>query len=114
MDMTEDDRFEKSISSALEKETEFKLSPGFADRVVSMIQQQSLQKESQRDKWWLVAGIISMIGAMAYAFSTIDLKLSVGVFTFLKGYWGLVTFGVLFIICLHIIDKRLFKKQESG
>jgi hypothetical protein len=114
MDMTEEDRFEKMISSSLEDVNDFKLSPGFADRVVKIIQQNELKRESKRDRVWLVAGIISMIPALIFAFTKVEFSPGVGVFTFFSGYKGLIIFAILFVTALHIIDKRLLKKQESG
>jgi len=122
MDMKQDDNFEKIVSSALEKQSGFELSPDFADRVVLMIQQQATQKESQRDRLWLIAGIVTMIGALVYTLMKVEfiptlprievVKFSpgVGVFTFLSGYSGLVIFGIIFVVALHIIDKRLLRR----
>lgn len=112
--MKDDDKFEEVVSGALEKGTTFELPNDFADRVVKRIQQESLQKETQRDRWWLIVGIVSMIGALVLAFAFVDFKLSVGVFTFFKGYSGLVIFGIVFIAAIQVIDRLLLKKQESG
>jgi len=124
MDMNDKDRFEEIVSSALEKQTEFELSPDFADRVVSMIQQKAVQKETQRDRWWLISGIASMIGALVYVFTKIELKSlipnveiapispGVGVFTFLSGYSGLVIFGIAFVIALNFLDKRILRRHQ--
>ena len=122
--MNDKDRFEEIVSSALEKQTEFELSPDFADRVVSMIQQKAVQKETQRDRWWLISGIASMIGALVYVFTKIELKSlipnveiapispGVGVFTFLSGYSGLVIFGIAFVIALNFLDKRILRRHQ--
>lgn len=112
--MKEEDKFDEIVSDALKKGAPFELPHDFADRVVMMIQQKSVQQESKKDRWLLIGGIVSMIGVLAFVFTKVDFKPSVGVFTFFQGYWGLVIFGVLFVTALHIIDKRLFKKQESG
>ena len=118
--MTEDDKFEKIdnlISSALEKDAAFDLSPGFADRVVNMVQQTTLEKESNRDKWWLLAGIVSMVVVVVIAFTQIvftklEFSPNVGVFTFLYGYRGLVIFAILFVTALHIIDKKVISHRS--
>jgi len=110
--MKDHDRFEEEVSDALEKGTSFELPHDFADRVVMKIQQQSFQKETQRDRWWLIVGIVSMIGALVFAFTNVEFKPSVGVFTFLNGYSGLVIFGIAFIIILHVIDKRIISHRS--
>lgn len=102
-----DDRFEDLVSEALEKSTSFELPHDFADRVVKKIQQASLQNETKRDRWWLAVGIVSIIGALTLAFSFVEFKPSVGIFTFFKGYSGLVIFGIVFVAILQIIDKRI-------
>jgi len=109
--MKDDDKFEEVVSKALEKET-FELPHDFADRVVRKIQQESLQKESQRDKWWFITGIVSMIAALVFVFTNVEFKPSVGAFTFFNGYWGLVIFGIIFVVALHIIDKRIISHRS--
>jgi len=112
--MKEDNKFEEVVSEALRNDDTFELPHGFADRVVAVIRQKAIQREARRDRWWLVAGVASIIIALVVVFTKVEFKPSVGVFTFIQGYWGLIIFGVLFVITLHIIDKRLLKKQESG
>ena len=125
MDIDGDDKFDQLLSKALEKES-FRLPHGFADRIVAMAEKQLMQKEARRDRWWLIGGIILMFSAVIFVITWVDLKSlpniapkleftpGVGVFTFFQGYSGLVIFAILFITILHIIDKRLLKKQESG
>jgi hypothetical protein len=114
MDMKEDDRFEEVVSNALRNEREFELSHNFADRVVKIIQQKAMQKEAKRDRWWLIAGVVGMVAALGYAMVAVEFEPNVGVFTFFQGYWGLVTFGVLFVIALNVIDKRVISRKSHG
>lgn len=125
MDMNGDNKFDQLLSKVLEKES-FRLPHDFADRIVAMAEKQLMQKEARRDRWWLIGGIILMFSAVIFVITWVDLKSlpniapkleftpGVGVFTFFQGYSGLVIFAILFITILHIIDKRLLKKQESG
>jgi hypothetical protein len=110
--MNEDDKFEEVVSQALETSTSFGLPHDFADRVVKKIQLESLHKETHRDRWWLIVGIVSMIGAVVFAFTNVDFKPSVGVFTFFKDYSGLVIFGITFIITIHFIDRRIISHRS--
>jgi hypothetical protein len=114
MDITEDDKFDKLISKALETEKQFELPHSFADRIVNMVEVKSVVKESRSDRWWLVLGIISMIGAFAFAFTKVKLDIGVGAYTFFRNYWGLAVFGLIFITALHFVDKLILRKQESG
>lgn len=114
MDMTNDeipqDHIEQAVFNALGKETDFVLPRGFADNIVAMVDRKAMQRESQRDHWWLIGGILSMVVALGYVFTAVDFSPRVGVFTFFSGYSGLVIFGVLFITALHLVDKFLLKK----
>ncbi|HMJ69295.1 MAG TPA: hypothetical protein VK508_10385 [Cyclobacteriaceae bacterium] len=109
------DKIEQAVFDALKSEPRFELPANFADRVVAMVDAKVKQKEAQMDRWWLAAGIISILGAFIYAYASVEFKPEVGVFTFFSGYGGLVIFGLVFVIALHLVDKLLLKKsQESG
>jgi uncharacterized membrane protein YhaH (DUF805 family) len=112
--MKDDDKFEEVVSEALEKGTTYELPHDFADRVVMMVQRKAVQNETRRDRWWLIIGIISMIGAVAFVLTNVEFKPGVGVFTFFKGYWGLALFGTLFILALHILDKLIISHRSHG
>jgi len=89
-----------------------------------MAEAHSLQKEAHRDRWWWIIGIGALVGAVVFVLTRIQIaqvplqmpivKPGVGVFTFFQGYSGLVIFGILFIIGLHVVDKLILRKQESG
>ena len=111
MELNNDDKFDQLLSKTLENEKSFQLSTGFADRIVAMAEARLVKTESNRELWWLVPGIISMIGAVVFALTQVKFTASVGVFTFISGYWGLVVFGIVFILALHFIDKLLLKRH---
>lgn len=110
--MKEDEKFEEVVLKALEKGASFELPSDFADRVVTMIHQKAVQKELKRDRWWFIGGIVGIVSALVFAFANVEFKPSVGVFTFFKGYWGLAIFGVLFVVALHVIDKRIISHRS--
>ncbi|HZY77936.1 MAG TPA: hypothetical protein VFE50_00340 [Cyclobacteriaceae bacterium] len=105
-------RIDEAINKALEKEPEYELPHGFADRVMAAIQRKAAEKEAKRDRWWLVTGLIGMVAAFMYAVAAVQFKPGVGVFTFFSGYWGLILFGVLFVTALNVVDKRLLKHHK--
>lgn len=106
------DKLDEAINKALEKEPEYDLPHGFADRVMAIIQRKAVEKEAKRDRLWLVLGLVGIAIAFVYAATAVQFKPGVGVFTFLSGYWGLILFGVLFVIALNVIDKRLLKHHK--
>lgn len=114
MEINEDDKFDQLLSKALEKEPAYELPRGFADRIVAMTESRSVKKETSRDKWWLIAGIAGMIGTVVFVLTQVKMpfvKPTVGVFTFFQGYSGLVIFGILFVIVLHLVDKLVLSKK---
>jgi hypothetical protein len=104
------DNIEQAVFNALKKETGFELSPGFADRLVGIMERRAEQKEARRDRWWLVAGLFSMVIALVYAAVAVDFSLEIG--NFFSGYSGLVIFGLFFVAAIHLFDKFILSKNR--
>jgi hypothetical protein len=117
MDMKDEeapkDNVDEVVLKALQAEPRFELPLGFADRLVAMVELRIALKEARRDRWWLAGGIVSIVIALVYAFTMVSFKPGVGVFTFFSGYKGLVIFGVLFVVALHLVDKFLLRKNKG-
>ncbi len=99
----------KVIFSALKKSPELKLPTNFAHRVAAMAPGQA--KTFSWDKFFLIGGCISFFFALIYAITSIHPKFSVGVFSFISGYPGLIVFVVIFILLLNWIDKKWISKS---
>lgn len=104
------DKVDQAVFDVLKKEPDFALPAGFADRVVAMIDSEVTQKESRRDRWWLISGIVSMLFAFLYAAIAVDFSVKIG--QFFSGYTGLVIFGLFFIAALHFVDKLILSKNR--
>ncbi len=104
------DNIEQAVFNSLKAQPRFELPAGFADRIVAMVEQKIALRETRRDRWWLVSGILSLVIALGYVVTKVSFKPEVGVFKFLSGYAGLVIFGIIFVIALHLVDKFLLKK----
>jgi hypothetical protein len=108
----------RHVFAAVEKEMNFALPAGFADKVVQKIMAEAQRKEAARDRlWFILAGILFLGGFVASLVfvefnPTVDFKPSVGVFTFLSGYPGLILFGVVFIALLHFVDKKFIRSTR--
>ena len=100
----------KIVFNALKKNPEFKLSSNFAHRVAAMVPAQA--KAFNWDKFFLISGCISFLIAVIYAIVSIHAKFSVGVFSFISGYPGLIVFAILFVILLNWIDKKWISKSR--
>jgi hypothetical protein len=96
----------KRVFDALKKEPDFYLSASFADKVVAKME---ARKESSRDFIWIGAGVVSFIIAAIVSVVLTDFKLNFGAFKFIAGYPGLVAFGIVFILALQWVDKKLVR-----
>lgn len=104
---SDDARAYQRVFDALKKEPAFHVSLPFADRILTLIE----KKEEKRDYWWMAAGIFLIIVTLIVTLVLTKIHWSVGVFTFVSGYPGLVVFGVVFILLLQWVDKKVIKKQ---
>ncbi len=103
---SEDGRLYHTLFEALRREPAYTLPHGFADRVVTAVR----DKYTSRDMPWLVAGVTLFVIVLIIATIVTDFSMSIGVFTFLSSYAGLVTFAVLFILALQWIDRTWIRK----
>lgn len=94
------------VFKALKQEPSFHVSLPFADRILAKIEKQ----EEQRDFRWLALGIFLSVIALVVTLA-LTKAWTVGVFAFISGYPGLVIFGVVFIILLQWVDKRVLRKH---
>ncbi len=95
------------VFNSLKKEPDFHVSLPFADRVVALIE----KREEQKDYWWLAAGLFLSVITLIVAIALTKVTWSAGAFTFVSDYYGLVLFGIVFILLLQWVDKRVIKKQ---
>lgn len=101
-----DARSYQTVFSALRREPDFVLPANFADRVVASIQ----ARYSSRDMAWFIGGVFLVLVALVVAILLTGFTLSLGVFTFLSGYPGLVAFGAAFILALQWVDRKWIRK----
>lgn len=94
------------VFNALKKEPAFHVSLPFADRIIAKIE----KREEQRDFRWLALGISLSLIALIVTLA-LTKAWTVGVFSFISGYPGLIVFGVAFIVLLQWVDKRVLRKH---
>lgn len=99
----------KIVFNALKKRPDFKLPSNFAHRVSAMAPSQA--KAFDWDKLFLISGCISFLIALIYSILTLHAKFSVGIFSFVSGYPGLIVFAIAFVIFLNWIDKKWISKS---
>ncbi len=99
----------KLVFEALCKEPAFKLPSDFAKKVSLMA---SEKKSFNWDKFFFICGGIGFVAALIYAFASIQASFSVGVFQFFSSYSGLALFGVVFVLLLNWVDKKIINKPS--
>lgn len=100
----------KVVFNALKKNPEFKLPSNFAHRVAAIAKAPA--KAFNWDKFFLISGCISFLIALTYAILSLHATFSVGVFSFISGYPGLIVFAIIFVILLNWIDKKWISKSR--
>lgn len=104
----------RKVFSALQREPDFVLSASFSHRIVSQL----ARKRSSRDMFWLYMGlggfVIALIVAIALTgFNPSMSFFTLGAFTFLSSYKGLIIFGIVFILLLQWIDRKFVQKTTE-
>ena len=103
-----DSRAYAKIFGALRREPEFQVPINLAERVVRQIDFSSRQSSS--DLVWLYSGLAACLVALVVAVGLTDFKINFGAFMFISEYPGLFVFGVLFVLGLQWIDRKIVRK----
>jgi hypothetical protein len=98
------------VFNSLKKEPHFRLSADFATKV-SMLA--SPEKSFNWEKFLLISGGIGFLVSLIYAIISVHTTFSFGAFTFLSSYQGLLVFGVIFILVLNWLDKKLMHSRAQ-
>ncbi len=98
------------IERALTCEPDFRLPDGFEDRLISMIEA-SNRIERRLEIFMIGFGSLLFLIALIAAIVITDFKLSLPGFSFPTSHAGLILFGILFIVALNILDKRLIQPK---
>lgn len=102
----------QQVFHALGKDPEYPLPPGFAHRVVANV----LRKQESRyskDYFWFGAGIFFLLVVFAGTVVFVGFRLDLGFLSVMSDYKGLAIFGVSFITLLHLLDRRLVRRQAN-
>jgi hypothetical protein len=103
---TEDGRVYQQLFKTLKQEPAFHVSLPFADRILAKLE----KRDEQRDFRWLAFGIFLSVVALVIALALTN-AWTIGVFSFVSGYPGLVIFGVMFIVFLNWVDRKVIRKK---
>ncbi len=103
-----DSRAYSKIFDALRREPEFKVPINLAERIV--LRADLASRKSSRDMVWLYAGLAACFAAMIVAALLTNFKINFGALKFISGYPGLFVFGILFVLALQWVDRKIVRK----
>lgn len=96
----------REVFSRLQKEPDFYLPADFADVMVSRIVKKKKQ-DASRDFLWFGAGVFLLLIGFVTAALISGFKPDLGFLKNMSSYLGLFVFGVLFILLLNFLEKRI-------
>lgn len=108
LDRSADAEAYRKVFSSLQRDPEFFLHSSFEDLLIQRIAAKHA-RESSRDGWWFMGGLLLFLIGLIVAVILIDFKPGIGVYSFIKGYRGLILFALLFILALNFVDKKFIR-----
>jgi hypothetical protein len=103
----------RAVFKALEKAPESGLSKNFADKIVAKVIAKRKKSES-RDFFWFGVGIFCLVITFIIVFAIAAPKLHLGFLRDMSGYSGLLVFGVVFLLALNWLDKKMVGQKNSA
>ena len=104
-----DTRAYQKVFDGLRQEPGFELPLHFEDRILQQIEAQEKRAE-RRGAYWLIAGVFLLVIAAVIGAALVGFKPSFGAFAFLSRYTGLFIFGIVFIMALQWIDRKIVQR----
>jgi hypothetical protein len=101
----------QEIFRALKKEPGYELPPRFAERIVSRIIRDQ-ESRNTTDYFWFGAGIFFLLMAFIATILFTGFRFDFGFLRVMSDYKGLAIFGVMFVIFLNWVDKRLLRNRH--
>lgn len=104
---------EAQIESALSREPNFNLPMDFADRLVDKIET-AKRKERRQEILWIGVGASLFLAAFIVVIILTDFKISLKGFSYINDHVGFISFALLFVGLLNLLDRRLVRKETIG
>lgn len=101
----------EEVFARLTKKPDEYLSAGFADRVIVRIHERQ-RISTSRDFVWLAIGVFLLTVSVIVATVLSGFRPSLGLLKGMSGYAGVFAFGVIFILLLNRLDKKLLTKPD--
>lgn len=100
----------KKVFDAISTEPHFNLPINFADKVVQQIETKEANSTSKEMRW-LAAGIFLLVIGAVVGANLSGFQPSFGAFKFWASYPGLLVFGLIFILFIQWLDKKIIGKS---
>lgn len=101
----------RRVFHALGQEPEYELSADFAHKVMARAAEGHANRFSN-DYLWFAAGILFLAVSFALTLRFIGFHLDFGFLTVMADYKGLAIFGVILILFLNWLDKKLVREKR--
>jgi len=101
----------EEVFARLRKKPDEYLAAGFADRVIVRIKEKK-RISTSRDFIWLAMGVFLLTVSVIVATVLSGFHLSPGLLKGMSGYAGVFAFGVIFILLLNRLDKKLLTRPH--
>ena len=98
----------EEVFRVLKKDPEYVLPPRFAERIVARIIADRESRNST-DYFWFGAGIFLLLSVSIATIILTGFRLNFGFLRVMSDYKGLAVFGVVFVLFLNWLDKRLIR-----
>ena len=102
----------QQVFRVLGKEPGYELPGNFAARVVARVKARQQARDS-RDYFWFGAGIFFLAIIFLATVVFTGFRLDFGFLKAMSDYSGLAMFGVVFVIFLNWLDKRLVRDRRA-
>jgi hypothetical protein len=104
-----DARAYRHVFQALGKELDYELPADFAAKVANRILVRD-EKRLSSEYIWFAAGILCLAAAFIWTIVFIGFQLDFGFLNGMAAYKGLAIFGIVFIIGLNWLDRKLLRE----
>lgn len=105
-----DSKAYRQVFQAIEKDPGYALPSRFAESVVAKVIAKQ-KREQSRDYFWFFSGLFVLLIAAVVTIVVTEYRFDFGFLRSMADYKGLAAFGVIFVIFLNWLDKRLIREK---
>jgi hypothetical protein len=107
----DDGRAYRQVFAALRQPLDRGLSSGFEDAVMQKVLRQEARRGTREYVWYIVGVVLLLITTIIAVVMT-GFRLNFGFLQSISAYSGIFIFGGLFMLFLHVLDRRLLHNRR--